>query len=91
MNKSDLVKYVSDKVMITENDAGIIIDVFLRGIREGLDRNERIILKNFGSFFIQERKARDAMNPKTRESISVPSKKVVKFKTAPKLHERVNK
>jgi len=91
MNKSDLVKYVSDKTMITENDAGIIIDVFLRGIKEGLNEGERITIKNFGSFFLQVRKPRSAVNPRTKEPIEVPAKKVIKFKSAQKIHDMVNK
>lgn len=91
MNKSDLVKYVSDKTLITERDAGIIIDVFLTGIKEGLNENQRVKLKDFGSFFLQERKARTALNPRNQELVDVPAKTVVKFKSAAKLHEMVNK
>lgn len=90
MNKSDLVKHVSDKTMITERDAGIIVDVFLKGIKNGLENGERVKIKDFGSFFIQSRKARIALNPRTQEKINVPEKKVVKFKSSDKLHERIN-
>ena len=90
MNKTDLVKYVSDKTMITERDAGIIIDVFLNGIKKGLENKERVKINNFGSFFIQERKARTALNPRTQEVINVPEKSVIKFNSSNKLHERIN-
>lgn len=91
MNKSDLVKYVSDKTMITERDAGIIVDVFLTGIKEGLEKGQRVKLKDFGSFFLQGRKARTALNPRNQELVDVPAKTVVKFKSATKLHDLVNK
>jgi DNA-binding protein HU-beta len=91
MNKSDLVKYVSDKTLITERDADIIVNVFLRGIKETLEKGDKVTLKNFGSFFIQERKPRTALNPRNREIVNVPAKKVVKFKSATKLYDMVNK
>lgn len=91
MNKSDLVKYVSDKTMITERDAGIIVDVFLTGIKEGLEQGQRVKLKDFGSFFLQARKARTALNPRNQELVDVPAKTVIKFKSATKLHDLVNK
>lgn len=91
MNKSDLIKYVSDKTLITEKDAGIIIDVFLSGIKEGLGKGQRVKVKDFGSFFLQERKARTAMNPRNQTLVSVPAKTVVKFKSATKLYDMVNK
>lgn len=91
MNKTDLVRYVSDKTMITENDAGVIVDVFLDGVKEALEEGNRVTIKNFGSFYLQERKPRTALHPKTQEVIDVPAKKVIKFNSAPKLHNKINK
>ena len=91
MNKSDLVKYVSDKTKVTENDLSIIFDVFLKGIKNGLDRSERITIKNFGSFFLVDREARTALNPKNQEVINVPAKTVIKFKPSKKLVDMVNR
>lgn len=91
MNKSDLVKYVSDKTMITERDAGIIVDVVFDGLKEGILSEDRITIQNFGSFFPVKRAARKAMNPKTQEKIDVPEKTVVKFKLSNNLYEEMNK
>ena len=91
MNKADLIKYVSDKTLITERDAGIIIDVFVDGMKKGLNNGERIKLQDFGSFFLQERKARTALNPRNQEKLDVPAKTVVKFKSSKKLFDMVNK
>jgi nucleoid DNA-binding protein len=90
MNKSDLVKYVSDKTMITESDAHVIVDVFIRGIKEGLDEGQKVTVKNFGTFFLQTRKARKAVDPRNQEPVNVPAKTVVKFKSAKKLYDMVN-
>lgn len=90
MNKTDLIRYVSDKTLITEKDSGIIIDVFLDGIKEGLFQGQRVKIQDFGSFFLQGRKPRTALNPRNQNMINVPAKKVIKFKSSLKLHERVN-
>lgn len=91
MNKSDLVRYVSDKTRITEKDANIIIDVFLNGVKKGLENGERITLHNFGAFFIQDRKARIALDPRNGNKLDVPAKKVVKFQSSRKVFSLVNK
>jgi len=91
MNKSDLVRYVSDKTRITEIDAGIIIDVFLNGVKKGLENGERVTLHNFGAFFIQDRKPRTALDPRNGNKIDVPAKKVVKFQSSKKVFDLVNK
>ena len=88
MNKTDLVKYVSDKLLITEQDALIIIDVFLKGIKKGLSDGERVKIREFGSFFLQKRIARVAVNPRSREEINIPAKTVVKFNPSDKLYSK---
>lgn len=91
MNKSDLIKYVSDKTKITERDSSIIIDVFINGLKKGLKDGERVKLKDFGSFYLQERKSRIAVSPWNQEVIDVPAKNVVKFESSKKLVDMVNK
>ena len=91
MNKSDLVKYVSDKTKVTEIDLSIIFDFFVKGIKKGLGEGERVTINNFGSFFLQDRKARTALNPWNQKKIDVPAKTVVKFQSSKKLFDMVNK
>jgi len=90
MNKSDLISYVSDKTMITEQDASVIVDVFIQGIRTGLEQGERVTINNFGSFFLLDRKERKALDPRNQEVIDVPAKIVVKFKPSKKILDMVN-
>ena len=70
MNKRELVRYVSDKTRVTEKDIKIIIDFFLKGIKTSLENDERVTIKNFGSFRLQRRNPRTALNPKTRMAFS---------------------
>jgi len=91
MNKTDLVKYVSDKIGITEVDSAIIVDVLLDGIKNALKEDMRVKLKNFGSFHIQNRKARIAYDPRNRDKLNVPAKKIVKFIMSKKLVDMLNK
>lgn len=91
MNKSDLVRYVSDKTRITETDAGIIVDVFLDGIKKAIEKGDKVVLTNFGSFNIQDRKARKALDPRNGNRIDVPAKKVLKFQPSKKIYNMINK
>jgi nucleoid DNA-binding protein len=91
MNKSDLVKYVSNKTMITEVDAKVIVDVLFDAMKKALEEEIRITIKNFGSLSVQDRKARLAVNPRTREEIKIPPKKVIKFTVSKKFSDLINK
>ena len=43
----------------------------------------------FGTFQVLNRKARRGVNPRTREAIRIPAKKVPKFKAGKALREKV--
>lgn len=90
MNKTDMVKYLSDKTMITRDDSNIILDVILDGIKKALVSGDKVVFQNFGSLFLQERKARKAYSPINQEEIDVPAKTVVKFKMSKELRENLN-
>jgi nucleoid DNA-binding protein len=90
MNKTDLVNYVSNKVMITEQDASQIVDVLFQGIRTELGNGKRVTINNFGSFFLLDRKKRTALDPRNQEVIDVPAKIVIKFKPSKKILDFVN-
>lgn len=90
MNKSDLISYVSNKTMTTEQDISQILDVLIQGIRNGLGNNERVTINNFGSFFLLDRKERKALDPRNQEVIDVPAKIVIKFKPSKKIIDMVN-
>lgn len=90
MTKKDLVKHISDTVMITERDAGVIFDVLFDGIKEGLESGEEVKIREFGTFFIQERKARKAYSPLDQSPIDVPARKGIKFRVSKDLTKRIN-
>jgi DNA-binding protein HU-beta len=90
MNKTDLINYVSDKTMTTEEDVSQIVNVLFKGIRIGLENNERVTINNFGSFFLLDRKERKALDPRNQEVIDVPAKIVIKFKPSKKIIDMVN-
>jgi DNA-binding protein HU-beta len=50
---------------------------------------DKVTLVGFGTFSVSERAAREGRNPKSGETITIPAKKVVKFKAGSKLTESV--
>ena len=79
MNKTELVKAVSEKADITLKQAVTVVDAVLDSIKEALQKGEEVRLIGFGTFKIVTRKERQGVNPKTGEKITIPSKKIVKF------------
>ena len=66
-----------------------MINTLTDTIQKTLSKEEKVTLAGFGTFQAIERKARRGVNPQTRETIRIPSKKVPKFKVGKGLREKV--
>jgi DNA-binding protein HU-beta len=85
MNKSELVSAVAQKSELTKVDAKKALDAVLEAIGEELKNDGKVVLVGFGTFSVSERSARKGINPRTKEPIDIPAKKVVKFKAGSEL------
>lgn len=91
VTKKELVARIAEKTGQTKVVAKEIIQSFLDEIIEELGRGNRLEFREFGVFEIQERAARKALNPRTREKVGVPARHVVKFKVGRLMKECVGR
>ena len=70
---------MAGKAGLTKKDANNVIDAMTSAITDSLVREEKVTLVGFGTFQVAQRKARRGVNPRTRETIQIPAKKVSKF------------
>lgn len=89
MNKSELIELLSLKKGISFKKAEEIINTIFDSMTEAMLNGDRIEIRGFGSFVINEYKSYTGRNPKTGESISVKPKKLPFFKVGKELKERV--
>jgi integration host factor subunit beta len=89
MNKSELIELLSLKKGISFKKAEEIINTIFDSMTEAMLGGDRIEIRGFGSFVINEYKSYTGRNPKTGESISVKPKKLPFFKVGKELKERV--
>ena len=89
MNKSELVKAISEKSGSTIKDAEKFLDSFVETITEAMSKGEDVVIIGFGTFSVAERAARTARNFRTNELIDVPASKTVKFKPGKSLKDSV--
>ncbi len=81
MNKKQMVKELSHRTGMTLAESNNYLNEVLSIIASNLKRGEDVFLRGFGSFMIKQRKARRTMSLNTKKMITIPSKKVVKFRT----------
>jgi integration host factor subunit beta len=87
--KKELVNRIADKTGQTKVVVKEILQTFLDEIIDELALGNRLEFREFGVFEVRERAARRAQNPRTLEKVSVPAKRVVKFKVGRMMRQRV--
>ena len=85
MNKSELVDAIAQKSGLSKVDSKKALDATLDAIADELKSGGKVVLVGFGTFSVVERSARKGINPRTKETIDIPAKKVVKFKPGSEL------
>jgi integration host factor subunit beta len=91
MTKSVLIDKVAERAEgLTRKQTEIIVETVFEGIKEALAKGEKIEIRGFGNFRLKQRKPRKARNPKTGESVDVPSKRVLHFKVGKALKDALN-
>jgi DNA-binding protein HU-beta len=89
MNKAQLIDAIAAKSELTKADAKKALDAFIDSTTDALKKGDRVALVGFGSFAVAERQKRTGRNPQTGKEITIPAKKVVKFKAGSDLSNTV--
>jgi len=89
MNKASIVEAIHAKLGGTKVQAEEVMDIVIDSIVSTLKNGGEVSVAGLGIFSTKTRAARQARNPRTGESISVPSMKVPKFRAAKALKDSV--
>ena len=91
MTKSELIAKLSmkNKDLQPEDLEKVVVTIFDE-ISSALADGRRVELRGFGAFSVRDRAARTGRNPRTGDSVEVPSKRVPFFKMGKDLKERIN-
>jgi DNA-binding protein HU-beta len=89
MNKQDLIDSMAKAAGVTKVQAQAALDAFMGSTQSALKKGDKVILVGFGTFSVTKRAARKGRNPQTGKEISIPAKKVVKFKAGAGLQAKI--
>ncbi len=91
MTKRDLIERVAEQTAhISQRDAEIVVNMIFTSMTEALERGERIEIRGFGTFQVKVHKAHEGRNPKTGESVHIPTKRRAFFRVGQELKEMVD-
>ncbi len=80
MNKSDLINLLAQKRNIPHKKAEEVVNYLFGVLADTMAAGERINIRGLGSFMTKDYGSYTGRNPKTGESITVPSKRLPCFR-----------
>lgn len=90
MTKSELIEAITARSDITKSRAEQVVNCVFDTMTAALRRGEGIEIRGFGSFTVRPYKAYTGRNPRTGQSVAVPSKRLPFFKVGKELREIVD-
>ncbi|RHJ94910.1 HU family DNA-binding protein [Parabacteroides bouchesdurhonensis] len=80
MNKQDVVKEISLRMGMNQQECCRFLDCFSDIVIESLQRNTSVKIPNLGRLYPRLQTSRPGRNPRTGESCPVPERMGLKFK-----------
>ncbi len=89
MNKAELINAIAAESGLSKADSKKALEAFVSTVSSTLKAGDKISLVGFGTFSVAERSARTGINPSTKKAITIPAKKVAKFKAGAELSDAI--
>ena len=91
MTKAEIVEAICDQVGgFSKREASLIVESLFDVMKETLSVGYKIKVSGFGNFDVRDKRQRFGLNPRTLERITLPPRRVVRFKPSPVLKALVN-
>ncbi|MBR7027870.1 MAG: HU family DNA-binding protein [Bacteroidaceae bacterium] len=90
MNKTELVAQIAEVAGLSKVAAKAALDAALDAVKGALVKGDKVSLIGFGTLSVKEVGERQGINPASKQKITIPAHKVVKFKAGAELAEAVN-
>lgn len=89
MNKADLIEFMANDTKNSKAACKESLESAIKGIESALKKGKSVVITGFGTFDVLKRKQRKGINPATGKEMTIPAKKVPKFKPGKRLKDLV--
>ncbi len=80
MNKAKIIEQMAKSTKLSKSTCKECLEAFLVTISNALKQGKQVGLTGFGTFSVMQRQSRVGINPATGDKMTIPAKKVPKFK-----------
>ena len=90
LSKKNIVNSLNKKLGLSNNYIKLIVDDLIEIFINELILKKKVVIKNFGTFSLRNKKERIGRNPKTLELYKIDSRVVVLFRSSKYLKNKIN-
>jgi integration host factor subunit alpha len=90
LTKADLIDAIQNHLDLPRKRSFALVEVTLEIIKKTLENGEDVLISGFGKFCVKDKNERMGRNPQTGEDLMLGSRKVVVFKCASVLRDKIN-
>jgi integration host factor subunit alpha len=90
LTKDKLVIRLQIQLGLTKAESRQMVGRLFGLMKDTLTNGEDLLITGFGKFSVRQKNARRGRNPQTKESLILPARKVLVFKTSGVLRNRIN-
>lgn len=83
--KADIVERVYEKIGFTRQEALEAVEIILNEIKMALANKEDVRISGFAGFYLRDKKARTARNPRNGMPVLILARRVLTFKPSKQL------
>ncbi len=89
MTRYELISKLTNLSGIKRKDVSFIVDNLLDLIVRSADKNEKVTLRNFGTFYRSEKKQRKVYSPIAGKEVEIPAETVLNFKASKNTKKKI--
>ena len=90
LTKDHLINSISNHLDLSKKESSALLQSILETIKKTLENGEDVLITGFGKFCINDKNERRGRNPLTGEEVKVRSRRVVTFRSAARLRDKIN-
>ncbi len=87
VNKTELIEEIAQRTDSSKGEAQRYVESFEEVVAGALRSGEEIQITGFGKFYVRQQKAREGVNPQTKQKMHIPASKVPAFSAGKGLKE----
>ncbi len=91
LTRAELADAINRSVGLSRADGARMVESMLNHISDALARGEKVKLTGFGTFDVRAKRERVGRNPKTGVEVPITPRRVLSFKAAQSVRDRVAK